>query len=223
MVTTYHGSDINSAKIRRLCRIALRQSACNIFVSEDLKHKAGRSHNAIVLPCGVNLDQLTVTPKHEARELLGLDMERKYVLFASAFDNKVKNAPLAQEAMRQLPHASLIELKGYSRRDVALLMRAVDCLLMTSHSEGSPQVVKEALAQGTPIVSVEVGDVAWLIEGVEGCYLAERNADAIAQCLHHALGFGGDTQGRQRIIDLGLDNRQIAIQLTSLYNSLQSS
>ena len=87
---------------------------------------------------------------------MGLDNKKKYVLFAGAFDNTVKNAPLAQEVVSLLPGVELIELKGYSRHQVALLMQAVDCFLMTSHSEGSPQVIKEALACSCPIVSVDV-------------------------------------------------------------------
>ena len=34
-------------------------------------------------------------------------------------------------------------------------------VLVTSKSEGSPQFTKEVMACGTPIVSVDVGDVGW--------------------------------------------------------------
>ena len=62
--------------------------------------------------------------------------------------------------MTLLPDAELLELKGYNRVQVATLMQAVDAILMTSFTEGSPQVIKEALACGCPIVSVDVGDVS---------------------------------------------------------------
>ena len=217
VVTTYHGSDINQKKARLLCRPALRRSAVNIFVSQHLKELAGKCRNAIVQPCGIDLEQFPETPKPQARARMGLDVEGKYVLFCSAFDNPVKNAPLAQEALRQLPEATLVELKGYSRDEVALMMRAVDCLLMTSHSEGSPQVIKEALACGTPIVSVDVGDVAWLTEGVEGCWLAERNPDDIAWKLRQAINFSQPTAGRRRIESLGIVNHTIALKLKEIY------
>ena len=217
VVTTYHGSDINHKKARLLCRPALRRSAVNIFVSQQLKELAGKCSNAIVQPCGIDLEQFPETPKPQARARMGLAPEGKYVLFCSAFDNPVKNAPLAQEALRQLPEATLVELKGYSRDEVALMMRAVDCLLMTSHSEGSPQVIKEALACGTPIVSVDVGDVAWLTEGVEGCWLAERNPDDIARKLRQAINFSQPTAGRRRIESLGIVNHTIALKLKEIY------
>lgn len=67
----------------------------------------------------------------------------------------------------------LIELKGYSHKEVVLLMCAIDVLLMTSITEGSPQVIKVAMACGCPIVSVDVGYVKERVEGVEGCLVAK--------------------------------------------------
>lgn len=217
VVTTWHGSDINTPRIRRLCRPALRRSKYNIFVSEALKTLAGKCSNPIVQPCGVNLDDFHQLDRWDARLWLDLDPGKRYVLFASAFDNAVKNAPLAQAAVHLLPGVELMELKGYSRAKVNLLMRAADSLLMTSHNEGSPQVVKEALACGTPIVSVAVGDVPWLIDGVEGCHIARRDPADIADKLRQAFAFKGTTQGRRRIETLGLDNAAIARRLVEIY------
>ena len=142
------------------------------------------------------------------------------MLFAGAFDNPVKNAGLAKEAMALLPGVELLELKGYTREQVTLLMCAADALLMTSHTEGSPQVVKEAMACGCPIVSVDVGDVRWVTENVTGCYIAERNPDAIAARLREAMAFGSRTEGRERIQELGLTNDRVAEKLMAIYQSV---
>lgn len=222
VVTTYHGTDINNPSVRRISRVALCLSQCNIFVSAQLKEVAGPCcRRAVVQPCGVDLDIFPETDRGEARRRMDLDPLKRYVLFASAFDNPVKNAALAREAMQHFPEAELLELKGYSRPEVAWLLQAVDCLLMTSDKEGSPQVVKEALACGTPIVSVPVGDVAWLTEGVDGCWLAERNPDDIAAKIQSALDFKGKTRGRERLESIGLDNTQVAARLVSLYKKVK--
>ena len=144
----------------------------------------------------------------------------KLVLFSGAFENYVKNAPLAKAAIDLLPGVQLIELKGYTRTQVATLMQAVDVLLMTSFTEGSPQVIKEALACGCPIVSVDVGDVKEMTKGIDGCYIAERNARSIAENLTKAFAFGKRTKGRSVIIEKGLTNDIIASKLIRVYDSV---
>ena len=79
------------------------------------------------------------------RREMKLSKEKKYILFAGAFDNQVKNASLALNVVSTLKNTELIELKDYTRENVACLMNAVNACLMTSHSEGSPQFIKEAM------------------------------------------------------------------------------
>ena len=223
VVTTYHGSDINDTSVLWLSRIAMRFSAYNVFVSKKSVDLVKPQKNSAVIPCGINLDDYPLLDKAEARKQMGLDQEKKYVLFAGAFDNAVKNAPLAKVALAQLPDVELLELKGYSRNQVSLLMQAADALLMTSLSEGSPQVVKEALACGCPIVSVDVGDVQERIDGIEGCWIVGRDKDEIANALSSAIAFGKRTEGRAALIRDGLTNEIIASQLKDIYIEVSKS
>lgn len=219
VVTTYHGSDINDPKVRGLSRIAIRLSAHNIFVSKRQLEfvKPGKSHS--IIPCGINLENYPEVGKSEARRMMGLDSAKKYILFAGAFDNPVKNHTLAKAAVELVPVAELIELKGYGRQQVALLMNAADCFLMTSHTEGSPQVIKEAMACGCPIVSVDVGDVREVISNSEGCFIASGNAADIAGKIEMALKFEGRTKGRERIEQLGLASARIAQTIIDIYRA----
>ena len=195
-----------------------------------------------LLPCGVNIpepwselqtqrvEQLTLNQWVHGK----LDKEVKYVLFAGAFDNAVKDPELAKSviavynssfANSQSPIADrqieLIELKGYTRNQVTALMYNCHALLMTSKTEGSPQVVKEAMACGCPIVSIDVGDVAERTSGVEGCYVVPtREPKDIAEALRRALAFNGRTNGRERIIEMGLSNEQVAKRLESIYENV---
>ena len=115
----------------------------------------------------------------------------------------------------------LVELKGYTREQVNALMYNCEVLLMTSRTEGSPQVIKEAMACGCPIVSVDVGDVAERVNGVEGCYVVRtREPKDIAVALQKALAHVGKTNGRQRIQEMGLSNEQVAEQLLRIYEQL---
>ena len=226
VVVTYHGSDINDRHALPFSVLAARRAKFNILVSRRQRDRLARFvklryDRTTVLPCGINLDDFIPIPQGEAQEKLGLRSNVRYVLFAGAFDVAVKNAPLAQEVCRCIENVQLLELKGYNRSEVPLLMSAADCLLMTSHSEGSPQVIKEALACGLPIVSVDVGDVAELTAGVEGCYVADdRTVDTLAGLLNQALASGKRTAGRTRIVQLGLDNTQVAEKLIAIYQQV---
>ena len=242
VVTTYHGSDINKPNILRFSKIAMRLSVHNIFVSQRNVTLALSPNSLItyrlkkrytLLPCGVNLplpwcelqthwvEQLTLNQWVQGKLNAGV----KHVLFAGAFNNAVKDPELAKAVINELANegvkAELIELKGYNRDQVNALMYNCDTLLMTSKTEGSPQVIKEAMACGCPIVSVDVGDVAERVSGVEGCYVvSSREPTAIAEALQQALAFSGKTNGRQRIIEMGLSNEQVAERLMAIYKQL---
>lgn len=222
VVTTYHGSDINDPRVLRLSKRSIRCSRFNIFVSQKNVDIARPRKDFALIPCGISLEDYPVIDKEDARRQMGLESSAKYVLFAGAFDNPVKNAPLAKEAMRQVPEAVLLELKGFSRPQVATLMQAVDVFLMTSLTEGSPQVIKEAMACGCPIVSVDVGDVRERIEGIEGCFLSERDPEALARTIKNSLAHGDRTQGRATIEKNGLSNDIIAARIISVYERLLS-
>lgn len=223
VVTTYHGSDINERKVLPFSKKAMRRSAWNVFVSRQTLEIVNLKKKYTLLPCGIDCTDLQLTGKNEARRKMRLEENRRYVLFSGAFDNSVKNAPLAKEAVAQLhdENVELLELRGYSREEVTLLMCAVDAFLMTSITEGSPQVIKEAMACGCPIVSVDVGDVKERMQGVEGCFIpSTREPAALADALREALSFEGRTKGRERILADGLDNRSVALKLMEIYKQV---
>lgn len=221
VVTTYHGSDINVKKVLRLSKMAMRLSAFNVFVSQQNALTAKAKEKYEILLCGVDLERLEERSKEAAREALGWEEGEKTTVFAGAFDNTAKNAALAKEAVALLKDVRLVELKGYDREDVANIFYAADALLMTSLSEGSPQVIKEAMACGCPIVSVDVGDVKERVEGLDGCFVAKsRESHELAELLAKAMAFEGRTKGRERIVADGLDNRQMVERLMGIYGKV---
>jgi len=223
VVTTYHGSDIHSGGwILQLSRITMRLSVYNIFVGIKLLDMSDyKGKNAMLLPCGIDLDVVKSIPREEAMK--HTPIKKPFVLFAGSYERPVKNAKLAKEAMKRVPGVDLIELDGYNRDEVTSLMNATSCLLMTSFNEGSPMVIKEAMACGTPIVTVDVGDVRNVIGDTQGCYFADYDADDIAMKIKKAMAFEGKTTGRSRIEELGLSNEYIAKKLKQLYCNLISS
>jgi len=233
VVTTYHGSDINNDRVFRLSKLAIQLSAFNVFVSEKNLEKVQSSTRANtrtphaspfkkgrVIPCGVNVDLFVPMNKDEARIKSGLEKDTTYVLFAGAFDNKVKNAAPALSAILQMTNVQLLELKGFTRAEVVLLMNAVDAVLMTSFTEGSPQFIKEAMACNCPVVSVAVGDVLELIGSTEGCIICSYEADDIAAKLQSVFDAGKRTHGREVITTRGLDLVTVAKRIEEVYLGL---
>ena len=98
-------------------------------------------------------------------------------------------------------------------------MSACDALVFTSMQEGSPNVVKEALACDLPVVSVPVGDVASRIQNVEGCELCEDdNPRTIANALSRVLERNKRIAGRDTVANL--DEELTTRRVVNIYKSV---
>ncbi len=177
-----------------------------------------------IIPNGVNLKFCKISHKTDVRNILSLDSFKRYVLFLGSPKNSRKNFNLVKKAT-ELIKDNVEILKPYpvNHELVSKFLLAADILILTSFNEGSPNVIKEALACNTPIVSTNVGDVAWLIKGVEGCYLTTFEPEDVADKIKKALEFSekvGKTNGRERIIKLGLDSETIAKRIIDVYKKV---
>ena len=96
---------------------------------------------------------------------------------------------LEQQA-RQLGIADRVAFLGPKPQpEVADWIAAADLLTLPSHNEGSPNVVVEALASGTPVVASRVGGVPDLVDdGANGLLVPAGDATALAAALAAALG-----------------------------------
>jgi glycosyltransferase involved in cell wall biosynthesis len=155
----------------------------------------------------------------DARRELGWPATERVALLPGARDNAVKNAALfdaaVAEARRDLPDLRGASLEGLSREQVALTMNACDVLVMTSASEGSPVTVKEALACGTPVVSVPVGDVESLVAGLHGCAVVEREPALIGKRIVEAVSAKGRTEFRDRVAPFS--RQEVARRVVEIY------
>ena len=132
-----------------------------------------------VIPCGFNNNLFFPVPKDKARDILKWKKNEHYIVFSSSFDNKIKNVQLAKSAISNINNCNFIELKGYEKEQINLILNASDLLLVTSLSETGPIIVKEALACNCPIISTNVGDVQKLIRNVQNCYISSYNPEDI--------------------------------------------
>lgn len=224
LVMSFLGCDFNTWTQRQVAKATLcRKAAKCLFMSQRMRTLAGPLPGAEVLPFGVDLDRFAPADRQEARSRLGLSPGGRYVLFASSYDRPEKDPDLARRAVERLGPGgpTLLEFKTtYSPRDVVDLYNACDALLMTSKREGSPQVIKEALACGLPVVSTPVGDVAWVLGDSPGSRVAAPDPATLSQALDAVLRAGDRTHGRKRLLDLGLDLPSTAARLAGIYREV---
>lgn len=223
-VISYLGSDINVPKLNLLSSFACALANWRIFVSKKLYRKSlfSPKNNFSIIPFGVDLSCFRPINKSNARKFLDLDESRKYVLFSSSFGNPVKNYALAAQAISLVGDVELVEmLKGRTRAEVSALYSACDLFLMTSFNEGSPQVIKEAMACNCPIVSTDVGDVGEVIGGTEGCYITSFDPGDVARKIEMALSFKKGTKGRENIRHLEIN--RISKRIIDVYEKIMDS
>ena len=235
LVVTFRGSDLlgivddrggRYARLsgiqKKVSRIVARRADARIVVSEHMKKNLPNGLDAHVIPSGIDFQLFEPTPRDEARRRLGLPADERLVLFVGRPTQARKRHWLAQRAVEVLNEttpARLVVAWKVQHTDVPLYMSAADALVFTSMQEGSPNVVKEALACDLPVVSVPVGDVEERLKGIEGCELcADERPETIAAALRKVLTRGGRVHGRESVAHL--DENLITARVIEIYRSV---
>ena len=208
----------------------------NLFLSRFLQSKAdhiivkstkmldfinNKYHNITsVIPNGIDFNKFPIIDKTLAKNQLGLDNSKKYILFLADPRQKIKNFRLLNEAFGQLQYNNTELLCPYPTQseDVYLYLNACDVLAFPSLQEGSPNVIKEALACNCPIVTTDVGDISARIVNIHGCFISAFSSKDFALKLHSALQLNARINGRESIAYLKAEN--VALQLKTIYHSL---
>ena len=230
LVITFRGSDLNRHMsvtwLRGQLSIlfsqvsALRASQI-ICVSQQLLDRLWWCrHKSVVLPTGVNLDLFRPVSVVEARAALNWDPAESIVLFCGGTEPGAKGLNLVQAAVscaeKAVGSIRLFVLDGSVPLDaVPLYLNAADCLAFASLNEGSPNIVKEALACNLPIVSVDVGDVRERLEGVSPSKIVHRDYREFGATLADLLQSRKRSNGREKV--LVFSEEAAALRLLSLY------
>jgi glycosyltransferase involved in cell wall biosynthesis len=137
-----------------------------------------------IIPNGVDLTRFRPLDRAACRVRLGWSARDFHVLFPANTGDPRKRPWIARAAIERLrAHgvpAELHALSGVPHAEVPEWINAADAVILTSLAEGSPNIVKEALACDVAVVSVDVGDVAERLEGVAGCHIAAAEPAALA-------------------------------------------
>lgn len=239
LVVSFRGSDLLGAargdpwREQLVCTLAVRFSQLAapradaiIVLSEALRcalrNEADRKR-AHVIPTAV--DTLIFHPgdRGQARQALGWPASETIVLFGASRHRPVKRFDLALAAVEHLRasgHAVRLEsLEAVQPARVPLYLNAADCLIVTSQHEGSPNIVKESVACGCPVVSVDVGDVRETLCDVTPSAVVAADTQALATGLSNVLAARSRSDGPTKLAP-ALSSASMAIRIRHVYDAI---
>jgi teichuronic acid biosynthesis glycosyltransferase TuaC len=220
LVVTFHGDDVLGkfnfkghitplGRFFQLTSIILARLASAVIVQSREMRSVLRFDSAKVIPCGIDLQLFRPTESREAREILGLDLARRYVVFAYNPAEARKRYDLIKAAVERareaVPELEILHVRGKPHTELPLYLSAADVVVIASMAEGGPLVTKEAIATHLPVISVNLGDVADLIENSEGNYLVRRDVGEIAERIVEVCRRGIRTCSRDRLAPFSME------------------
>ena len=215
VVVTYHGSDLMGLVNGRGKKVLVsplvvgagqmlaRCADAAIVQTAKMASLLSKKSNVFIIPCEIDFEVFRLIEREQARAALGLEAGKKYLLFAANPQIVVKRFPLAKAAAEELkkqdPSIELLVVYKEPQERLALFMNACDALVFPSYQEGSPNVVKQAMACNLPIVATDVGDVGEVIGNTNGCYVCKAEMEEFVQRLAVILRRRERTQGRAQV------------------------
>jgi len=196
-----------------------------IFKSENLKNYIKPLWNSSIVPNGVNIEKFQPTDKSGARRELGIPEQDKIILWIGNKTRTVKGFNIADKAVsivkNKISGTQFLPLNNIDNTLLSLYYNAADLFLLSSISEGSPNVIKEAMACNCPIVTTPVGDVAETIGNTRNCFISKSwEPKELGMLMLKILENPICTDGRSRIVEKGLSTENVANRIISIYTQL---
>ena len=181
---------------------------------------------AYVLPNGVDILKFRVMPKVKARRLLSWGPNSSIIVFnpgGMPSSEIVKNLKLAEAVFSILKaenNITLEKIRGVPHEMMPVYLNAADVLLVTSLHEGSPNIVKEAMACNLPVVTVKCGDVSERLENVyPSRVVTSYDPRSIANATMEILQYKKRSNGRKELRKQHLEIESVAEKLIKIYDA----
>ena len=216
------GNRIFSSYINIILAKLIQPFADSIIVkSKNLYDYIYLKHKSKIIPHGVNLNKFFPREINMSKRSLKLNPKNQHILFLGNPSDPRKNYGLLKNVSKYLAANNEI-ITPYPVNQVLIpkYLNAADVVVLLSYAEGSPNIIKEAMACNCPIVSTDVGDVRWVLGNTKGCYITSYKPIDVAEAIQKALQFGKKTTGRERIKQLKLDSESVAQKIIAIYNNV---
>ena len=228
VIITLHGTEILDSNQYRVSKYVIKKARHLICVSNEIEgvvKKDNPEATTYIVPCAVRDDFFIDNRKKKDSTIR--------IAFTSSKLREVKNYPLFIEIISRLRmvcpnEIQTTELDNKTREEICADLNEVDLLLMTSYHEGSPQIIKEAMCCNTPVISSNVGDVRYMLDGVVNCYvLNSYNPDSYVNAALAIIKNTNDislvrSNGREKIYELGYDEHTVTSKLMDIYRIIKT-
>ncbi len=207
------GDDLSTAVWQKKKRILTNENiyfvACSRWLESEAKASALlRDQKISSIPNPIDTHIYKKGSKQEARQRLGLPLDKKLILFASQrVTNHNKGMNYLIEACSQLSGYEVVILGGHAEEVVEQLSlkawplgyvndetrivdvyNAADVFVLPSLSENLPNTIMEAMACGVPCVGFKVGGIPEEIDHQKNGYVAQyRDAEDLARGIRWVL------------------------------------
>lgn len=206
---TFHGTEIHAKALetakdwKEHLKIRLNQIASFLsirlfdrcgFVAKEMMDYVPSCLNkqmrkkAFHQPLGVDYTSFKVMDMTTARKELGKSEDKKLILFSDVSNTSIKRRDIAESIARELGgEYELMIMCGVKPNEVPFYINACYFALLTSDEEGSPNIIREVLSLNKPFFSVEVGDAAMQLEGLQNSCIISRNAKEAAETIREYM------------------------------------
>ncbi len=220
VVITFHGSDLLVKPTKYVSRLLAPKASKVIVVAQKLRQSLGYGD---VIPCGIPVKKFELPSSYGNRPGPKIPCSIR-VLFPSDPARKVKGYSLFRNVCQELEKrgnkVEEVHLVNIDRADVQKVYWESDIMLLTSLSEGSPTVIKEAIAAKLPFVSVDVGDVREWAGMVDfGLVALDREPGTMADSVVALLTRLGKRSSLDNSTCLeAMNSEEIALRIKRLYD-----
>lgn len=206
---TFHGTDIHAKALKTAkdwkerLKIRMNQKASFLsirlfdscgFVAKEMMDYVPACLNkqmqkkAFHQPLGVDYISFMVMDKATARKEVGKNEDKKLILFSDVSNTSIKRRDIAEGIARELgSEYELMIMCGVKPNEVPYYINACDIALLTSDEEGSPNIIREVLSLNKPFFSVEVGDAAMQLAGLQNSCIISRNPKEAAATIREYM------------------------------------